>query len=41
MLKVLGSKSVAEFLGESWLQSHKGIEFSISELKLAIEIESA
>ena len=29
MLSVLGSKSVAEFLGESWLQSHKGVTSSI------------
>lgn len=41
MLNILGSKSVAEFLGESWLQSHKGIEASIYELESAIKIESA
>ena len=39
MLSVLGSKSVAEFLGESWLQSHKGVTSSIYELESAIEIE--
>ena len=39
MLSVLGSKSVAEFLGESWLQSHKGVESSICELESAIKME--
>ena len=39
MLMVLGSKSVAEFLGESWLKSHKGVTSSICELESAIEIE--
>ena len=41
MLSVLGSKSVAEFLGESWLQSHKGVTSSIYELESAIKTESA
>lgn len=41
MLNILGSKSVKEFLGESWLQSHKGIEPSVFELEAAIKNESA
>ena len=39
MLSVLGSKSVAEFLGESWLQSHKGVASSMCELESAIKME--
>ena len=41
MLSVLGSKSVAEFLGESWLQSHKGVNPSIYELESAMKNERA
>ena len=41
MLSVLGSKSVAEFLGESWLQSHKGVKPSICELESAMKNERA
>ena len=41
MLSVLGSKSVAEFLGESWLQSHKGVKLSICELESAMKNERA
>lgn len=41
MLMVLGSKSVAEFLGESWLQSHKGVKLSICELESAMKNERA
>src|SRR5690606_6894924 len=41
MLKLLGSKSIAEFLGENWLQSHKAVESSVIDLESAIKFESA
>jgi hypothetical protein len=41
MLNVLGTKSIKEFLGSNWVQSHKSIEPAIFELEIAIKNESA
>lgn len=41
MLNVLGAKSIKEFLGSSWVQSHESIKRAIFELEIAIQNESA
>ncbi len=41
MRNVLGSKSIKEFLGSNWVQSHGGVELAILELEAAIRNESA
>ena len=41
MREVLGSISVKEYLGVSWVQSHRSTELAIQELEFAIQQEKA